>query len=168
MTDKPLVRLQASSDRAKAKRQRAELMQSGTVESYVTIAKLKDGGYHAVSQGLSPDAIADALLAVTMALEHHLTEETTVKLRPKGIGETMNLGEGDYAGPARKDREVTTDAAGVLVPPEGENFIRCGECDTPGWFITHRNVDDAAARYVCSKCGNEVKMIRVTHREGTA
>lgn len=167
MTDKPpLVRLQASSDRAKAKRQRAELMQSGTVESHVTIAALKDGGYHAVSQGMSPDAIADALLAVTQALAHHLAEETAVKLRP--VGQTLNPGEGDYAGPARKVREVATDAAGVLVPPDGENFIRCGECENPGWFITHRNIDDAPTRYVCSKCGNEVKMIRVTHREGTA
>jgi ribosomal protein S27AE len=160
-----LVRLQASSDPAKQKRQRQELFNSGSVATHVILAQLKDGGFHIVSMGMKPEDIGLALVAAAEGLVHHRGQESAIRLRAQGIGETMNPGTGSYAGPARKQREVGTDAAGNLKPPPGESFIRCGECENPGFFIANHEADDTPARFVCAKCGNEIKLLRVTHGE---
>jgi hypothetical protein len=165
MSDQPQPsRLQTALDRAKAMKQYETLRRSGMVSKAVVIAELKDGSFHILGQNLTPAEIAPLLMVGADALVHADADRRIVKL--VAYQEPEQRGEPNRAKP--RPRTITQDADGVLVPPPGENFISCGECNHPTWHVLHHNDTDTTSRYACAHCGNEVAEIRITHPPGRA
>jgi hypothetical protein len=159
------VRLQATSDVRKARRQYEELWRKNQIAEAVIIARLtRDRGWHILSQGMKVDAIPMALYAcmqgVEKALELHPEHghPQEIKLTPHGIGQTLDPDVGREDTQPSIKPEVKTASDGTLIPPKGETFIRCGECNNPSYFITvFETGHGLPARLCCTKCGNEVK-----------
>jgi len=160
----PNARLQTAVDRAKALKQYETLRRSNMVVKAVVIAGLKDGSFHVLGQNLTPDEIAPLLMIAANALTHAESDRRIVKL--VSHVEPERRGEHNQAKP--RARAITKDADGVLVPPTGENFISCGECNHPTWHVLHYNDTDQTSRYACAHCGNEVANVMITHAPGTA
>lgn len=158
------VRFRTASDKKKALAQYDELRRSGRVARAVVIAELKDEGYQVLGQGMDPDQIAQSLMVAAEALAQ--VDKARQAPRPEPHQEPERRGE--RTGIARAAKEITLNADGVMVPPPGENFVSCGECDHPRWYVLHANADDVPARFACAHCGNEVKMLRVRHEAGRA
>jgi hypothetical protein len=163
MTDRA-ARLQTALDRGKAMKQYEALRRANVVVKAVVITELKDGSYHVLGQNLTPEEIAPLLMVGADALTHAEANRRIVKL--VAHQEPEKRGEHNRSKP--RIREITKDADGVLVPPPGENFISCGECNHPTWHVLHHNDSDTTSRYACAHCGNEVKEIRITHAPGQA
>jgi hypothetical protein len=160
----PDVRMRTASDKKKAMAQYDELRRAGRVERAVVIAELKDGSWQVLGQGMSPEQIAGALMVGAEALA--AVEAKGRELRPEPHIEPERRGERNL-GRVNKP-EITKDAEGVLVPPKGENFISCGECAHPHWFVLHHNNTEQMSRMACSHCGNEVINRQIFHEEGHA
>ncbi len=165
-TEKTMVRLQAAGDRDKQRRQRAALMNSGQVVRHAIIAQLKDGSYHVLGQGMNIDDLGRAMLAASHAVINAGISEDEIKLRAQGVGVTLNPGpDGDLHRPIAPRHHIADD--GTLIPPEGESFIRCGECQNPSWYITHTD-DGHPGSNICIRCGNNLRWRRMLRREGRA
>ena len=158
------ARFQTAVDRTKAMRQYETLRRAGVVTRAVVIAELKDGSFHVLGQNLTPEEIAPLLMVGADALQHAEANRRLVKL--VAHQEPERRGEHNQQKP--RPRTIKTAPDGTLIPPPGENFISCGECNHPTWFVLHRDADDTTSRYACSHCKNEVAEIRVAHRGGTA
>lgn len=157
-------RLQTALDRAKALKQYETLRRSNMVVQAVVIAELKDGNYHVLGQNLTPEQIAPMLVVAAEALEAAEQNRKLVKL--VAHQEPAKRGEWNRSKPRAKQIKAAAD--GTLVPPPGENFISCGECSHPMWFVLHHTNNDTQSRVACAHCGNEVVNIRIDHREGSA
>ena len=158
------IRFRTASDKKKALAQYDELRRSGRVARAVVIAELHDESYQVLGQGMSPDQIAQCLVVAAEALAH--VDQTRQTPHPEPHQEPEKRGE--RTGIKRASKEITFDAEGVMVPPPGENFVSCGECNHPRWYVLHTNADDVPARFACAHCGNEVKLLRVRHEAGRA
>lgn len=159
----PTSRFQTALDRSKAMKQYETLKRSNMVTKAVVLAELKDGSFHVLGQNLTPEEIAPMLMVGAEALAHAEDNRRLVKL--VAHQEPVRRGIHNQAKPRRK--EITTGPDGVLIPPPGENFVSCGECSHPTWFVLHDDSTDAQSRLACSHCGNEVVAVR-THQEGRA
>jgi hypothetical protein len=158
------ARIQTALDRGKAMKQYEALRRANVVTKAVVIAELKDGSFHILGQNLTPEEIAPLLMVGADALVHAEEDRRLVKLVVRQ--EPEKRGEHNRSKP--RAREITKNADGVLVPPSGENFISCGECQHPTWHMLHYNDTDTTSRYACAHCGNEVVNIPITHQPGTA
>ena len=159
----PNARIQTALDRAKALKQYETLRRSNMVTKAVVIAELKDGSYHVLGQNLTPEEIAPLLVVGSEALVQADANRRLVKLVVHQ--ELEKRGEHNRSKP--RQRQIKN-ADGVLVPPPGENFISCGECNHPTWHVLHHNDTDTTSRYACAHCGNEVVHTPITHAEGHA
>lgn len=160
----PKSRLQTALDRSKALKQYETLKRAGMVTKAVVIAELKDGSFHILGQNLLPHEIAPMLMVGAEALAHADENRTLIKL--VALQEPEKRGIHNQAKPRQK--EIKTGPDGVLIPPPGENFVSCGECSHPTWFVLHHDATDAQSRLACSHCGNEVVALRMHHQEGRA
>jgi len=160
----PHSRFQTALDRTKALKQYETLKRSGMVAKAVVIAELKDGSYHILGQNLKPHEMAPMLVVAAEALTQADADRTLVKL--VAHQEPEKRGEWNRSKP--RTREITTGPDGVLIPPPGENFVSCGECNHPTWFVLHHDGDDTQSRIACAHCSNEVVSLRITHESGRA
>jgi hypothetical protein len=151
------ARFQSTLDKSKSLQQYNDLRRAGKVAKAVVIAELKDGSYHVLGQNLTPEEMAPMLVVAADALTHAEANRRLVKLIAHQ--EPVQRGEWNRGKPMTK--KIKTDANGNLVPPPGENFISCGECNHPLWHVLHHNADHTQSRVACSHCGNEVVTITV-------
>jgi hypothetical protein len=156
------VRFRTAADKKKALTQYEELRRSGRIVRAVVIAEMNDQSFQVLGQSMSPQEIGNALMVAAAALEHHRDAARQHRLEPHQ--EPDSIGPVTQSKPVK--REITLSPSGVMIPPEGENIISCGECHHPRWYVLHHNKDDTPARYACASCGNEVKFIRMFHRPG--
>jgi hypothetical protein len=165
MTDRP-ARFRSAADKSKALHQYQELKRSGRVAKAVVVAEMKDGSFEVLGQELTPREIGPLLFVAAEALVAADADRKIVKLRAR----VEPAKRGERVGVRLPDREITRAPDGVLIPPEGENFMSCGECAHPSFHVLNFNDDDGGvpARLACSHCGNEIKLHRVMHRGGTA
>ena len=160
----PGARFQTAADKTKALRQYEALKRSNMVVRAVVITELKGGDYHVLGQNLVPEEMAPLLVVAAEALTQAEAGRKIVKL--VGHVEPEKRGEHNRAAPRAK--EIRTAPDGTLTPPPGENFISCGECNHPQFYILQDNVTDQTTRFCCSHCGNEIKMVPIHHQSGTA
>jgi hypothetical protein len=158
------VRVRTASDRKKALAQYDELRRMGRLESAVVLCDMKDGTFQILGQGQSLSQIAQSLLIATASITRALDQQNAI--RPEPYEEPVQRGVHNRSKPHPKS--ITTDADGNLVPPPGENFISCGECNHPRWYVLHTNATDEPARIACAHCGNEVINRKMTHQGGFA
>lgn len=157
-------RIQTAVNRKKALKQYETLRRANVVDKAIVIAELKDGSYHILGQDLTPENMAPMLVAAVEALTHAEANRKLIKL----VVHQEPAGRGTWNQSKPRAKEIKTAPDGTMIPPAGENFISCGERNHPTWFVLHHDADDTPSRTACSHCGNEVKMLRITHREGTA
>ena len=160
----PGSRIQTAKNKTKALRQYEALKRSGIVTKAVVIAELKGGDFHVLGQDLTPEEMAPLLVVAAEALTQADAGRKVVKL----VAHVEPGKRGEHNRQAPRAKEITTAPDGSLVPPKGENFISCGECNHPQWFVLHDNATEQLTRYACSHCGNEVKNIMISHAPGTA
>lgn len=165
MSDKRPVRLRtAANDKRKALEHYQDLRRSGKSKRAVVISEAEDGQITVLGQMLKAHEIGRLLLVAAEALEHADAGRTIAKLEihqePISIGE---ISQGTIP-----KRGITHDAEGIMVPPEGENIVSCGQCHHPRWYVLQNNADEMPSRYACAHCGNEVVIHRITHPEGRA
>jgi hypothetical protein len=167
MSDEPKrpVRLRsAATDKRKALEHYQDLRRSGKSKRAVVISEAEDGAITILGQMLKPSEIAGLLLIAAEAVAHIETEQRKPKLEPHH--EVISVGE--HSQGTIPKRGITLDAEGIMVPPEGENIISCGQCHHPRWLILFNNADETPSRYACAHCGNEVVVHRIVHDEGRA
>jgi hypothetical protein len=155
----PQVRIIASSDKAKQKRQYREFFYSPDRGDFMVIATMRGGDVHVLGQGMSLADMASALLAAAKGLAFARKMDDRLVLRAEGIGVTLNPGSTPIMGKAVAPAHKTA-PDGTLIPPDGETFLRCGECEAPGFFITQQVDGLAIGRAICARCGNELVMHR--------
>jgi hypothetical protein len=158
------TRLRTLRDRERSFALFDELRRSGRIAKSVIIAEMQDGSVQVLGMSMTARQIAPLLVIAADALTQ--ADEHRKILRLESHEEPAERGEHNQAAP--REREITTDADGILAPPPGENFASCGECGHPRWYVLGRNGSEAIARLACGHCGNEVKMLRVDHAEGHA
>ena len=156
-----LVRLRTASNKAKAFAQYEELRRSGQVKAAVVIAELNDGSWQVLGQRMTPGEMAQALVVGAEGLSHVEGNRAVERIVIKPEPHQAPLSTGETAGLSLKAKAITTDAEGILVPPYGENFISCGECKHPRWYVLHTDADDQISRVACAHCGNEVIQVPV-------
>jgi hypothetical protein len=162
---KPNVRIRtAATDKRKALDHYQDLRRSGKSVRAVVISEAADGSYTVLGQMLKPHEIAELLLVAAKALEQADSERTILKLEVRE--EPERRGVHNRSKP--REPKITKDPDGVLVPPPGENFVSCGECNHPRWYVLHSDATDQTSRYACAACGNEVENIPIHHAEGRA
>lgn len=151
------VRVRTAAAEAKARRQYEELRDSGRVERAVVIAELAGGEVAVLGQEVTPHELGRLMVAaaggVGEVLARDRAERSRLRLEPHQEPERRGVHNGH---PAVMRPAVKRDADGIMVPPFGENFVSCGECGHPRWYVLHTNADDQLARYACAHCGNEV------------
>ena len=162
--ERKLVRVRTSSDRKKALDQYQEMKRMGRVESAVILCEMKDGTFQVLGQGMSIDQIASSLMVAARGVLGVKGEADMPKMEPH----EEPVARGTTTQGKVREREITIDGEGLMVPPPGENIISCGECSHPRWYVLFYNANESPSRYACAHCGNEVKMIPVYHSEGTA
>lgn len=151
----PRVRLRTAVEKKKALAHLTELRMSGQLARALVIAELKNGDFLVLGQEMKPFEIPKALFMAMEALKAADSVRLQLKTEPLeysvAMGETVNPGE-------RIRPKITKDAAGTLVPPEGESFISCPECRHPKYHVLVP--DDPLLQHVtriaCAHCGNEV------------
>jgi hypothetical protein len=154
----------AQTDKKKALDQYQDLRRAGRTESAVVVCDMKDGSLQILGQGKSLQDIAVSLVTALRAIEPQLDRQNEV--RPEAREEPVNRGE--VVGITTPTRAITTAPDGTFQPPPGENFISCGECAHPRWYVLNHNDQDIPARFACAACGNEIILHRVFHGEGNA
>jgi hypothetical protein len=148
-------RIQTAANKAKALKQYEALRRANVVQRAVVIAELKDGSFHILGQELTPTEIAPLLLVASDALVQADANRKIVRL----VAHVEPERRGVHNEQAPRRREIKTAADGTLIPPKGENFISCGECSHPTWYVLHYDEHDTQSRIACAHCGNEVKGI---------
>lgn len=165
MSDKqPRVRIRTATNRKKALSQLQELRVAGKVGRALVIVERTDGDYEVLGQEMKPFEVGQMLAVAAFALQN-ADEQRTRKVAEQI---EVPLSWDDSMRGRKRTPEVKRDQAGVMQPPEGENFISCGECHHPRWYVLHRTSDDTLARLVCGHCDNEVKNLQILHKEGNA
>lgn len=167
MTDnerRPVRFRTAATDKRKALEHYQDLRRSGKSKRAVVISEAENGDVTVLGQMLKPDEIAGLLMVAAQALEHADAGRTIAKLEIHH--EPISVGE--HSQGTIPKRGITLDAEGIMVPPEGENIISCGQCHHPRWYVLLNNADETPSRYACAHCGNEVVMHRIVHEEGRA
>jgi hypothetical protein len=154
----------AATDRRKALGHYQDLRRAGKSKRAVVISEAENGEITVLGQMLKPDEIAGLLLIAAEAVAHIGAEQRKPKLEPHH--QVISVGE--HSQGTIPKRAITLDADGIMVPPDGENIISCGECHHPRWYVLLNNADETPSRYACAHCGNEVVMHRVVHGEGRA
>jgi hypothetical protein len=152
------------TDKKKALDQYQELRRTGRTDSAVVVCDMKDGSLQILGQGKSLAEIAIALVAALTAIEPQLDQQNAPKLEPR----EEPIGRGEVVGITKRTRDIKTAPDGTLQPPPGENFISCGECHHPRWYVLNHNDEDIPSRFACAACGNEIVLHRIFHGEGTA
>ena len=147
------ARLRTARDENKALLQYEEMRARGGVRKAVVIVERSDGDIEILGQALTPWMIGRLLFVAAEALEHADNDRKIIRLVAHQEPEVR--GEHNRSKPIAK--EITTAPDGTMVPPKGENFISCGECHHPTWYVLHHDADDRPARTACAHCGNEVK-----------
>jgi hypothetical protein len=160
----PDVRIRAASNKKKSLAQYDELRRSAHVAKAVVIAQMQDGTYQVLGQDMNLRDMAQALLVAA----HAVTGAAERENRPVAEPHEMPISAEEPRGITMHEREITRNAEGVMVPPEGETIISCGECRHPRWYVCFALADDQPARFACAHCGNEVKLHRIHHGEGRA
>lgn len=169
MADKQQVRIRTAKAWDKALQQYQELRRTRGMTGGIIIAQMPDGSIQVLGQGMTPAEMAPLLVAAAdgLAIADQKRPGAAIhSIKLEAHEEPKQRGEHNRAKPRAK--EITTAPDGTLVPPPGENFVSCGECNHPRWYVLHNNVTDQLSRYACAHCGNEVKAILVTHKEGRA
>ena len=138
-------------------RQYEALKRSGIVTKAVVIAELKDGSFHVLGQSLTPTEIAPLLVVAAEALTQADADRKIVKL----VSRVEPDKPGTHNAQRARVKEIKVAPDGTLVPPKGENFISCGECGHPSWYVLHYDELDTQSRTACAHCGNEVKNIPI-------
>lgn len=167
MTDEPKrqVRLRtAASDRRKALEHYQDLRRAGKSKRAVVISEAENGDVTVLGQMLKPDEVAGLLLIAADGLAHIDAEQRKARLEPHH--QVISVGE--HSQGTIPKRGITLDGEGIMVPPEGENIVSCGECHHPRWYLLFHNNDESPSRYACAHCGNEVVVHRMVHSEGRA
>jgi len=158
------IRLRTVSDRKSAFQAYDEIRRTARSDGAVIIARMHDGSMQVLGNQMPLHEIGEALMAASYAVLR--AEEKRTEIRPERHQEPYRRGQHNRNRPA--PRSIKLDADGVMVPPEGENFISCGECHHPRWYCLNRNDDDSISRLACAHCGNEVIQHRIFRAEGTA
>lgn len=162
---RPYVRMRTSSkDKKKALDHYQELRRSGRVSRAVVIVEDPENNITILGQMLTPDEVKRLIDTAQFGVSHILEKQR--EIRREDLDPFIS--DRGRAGPARKVQEITVSQDGTLVPPPGEHFIGCGECNHSRFYVLMRDDDDQPARYSCSHCGNELKMIRSYHESGSA
>lgn len=167
MTDKkprPVRLRTAATDKRKALEHYQDLRRAGKSKRAVVISEAEGGDITILGQMLKPDEIAGLLVIAAEAVAHIGTEQRKPRMEPHH--EPISVGE--HSRGTIPKRAITLDAEGIMVPPEGENIISCGQCHHPRWYILFNNADEQPSRYACAHCGNEIVMHRIMHGEGRA
>jgi hypothetical protein len=157
------VRLRVSADRRTALLQYDEMRRMARVDKAVVLCSLKDGSFQVLGQGMTLDEIGQALLLASSGLESAAAQRNAVAFETHQ--EPLVRGIHTMGKPILKT--IGTGPGGELVPPPGEGFASCGECNHPKWFALH-GADGALSRIACAHCGNEVVNLRIGHVEGHA
>lgn len=160
----PVLRVRIAKGWDKALTQYQELRRTKGVRKGIIVAELADGSYQVLGQGAKPDELPGLLLVAADALGHVEAQRTAIT--PEPHQEPVRRGEHNRAKPLPK--AITRADDGTLVPPPGENFVSCGECHHPRWYVLHHDDGATPARIACAHCGNEVVSIRLDHAEGHA
>jgi len=158
------ARLRTAVDKRKAMKQYETLRRANVVEMAVVIARLKDGSYHVLGQELTPYEMAPLLVVAAEALAAAEADRKIVKL----VAHVEPEKRGIHNRSKPRAKQIRTAPDGTLIPPPGQHFISCGECDHPQWFVLLRDDDDRVSGHACSHCGNEIHVIQITHPGGTA
>lgn len=155
----------AGRDKKKALEHYQELRRDGKVERALVIAEDKDGTITVLGQMLTPNEIAELMLWAARGLEHLMERHN----EPRREAHETPAVPGEVVGITNPSRAITTGEDGTLVPPPGEHFISCGECNHPRFYVTDPIAEDGVpARLSCGHCGNEIIIHRVYHEEGRA
>ena len=157
-------RFRTAAAKNKALAQYEDLKASGVVTKAIVIAGLSDGSVHVLGQETTPAEMAPLLAIAVETLAQADAGRRVVRL--VSHIEPERRGEHNRSKPQAK--EIRTADDGTLIPPPGENFISCGECAHPTWFVLHFDNSNHTSRMACAHCGNEVKNILITHGEGHA
>lgn len=161
MADKHQVQLRATSNKTKAFAQYEELRRSGRVKASLILAEMHDGNWQILGQQMSPPDMAQALMVGAEGLSQvseRLGADRTA-LKPEPHEEPLSVGA--VLGQSLKTKAIQLDEEGTMIPPYGENFVSCGECHHPRWFVLHTNADNRLTRMACAHCGNEVIQVPV-------
>jgi len=157
------VYLKTAAMKNRALKQYDDLKRSGAVRKAIVVAELNDGSFQVLGQMLKPFEMAPLLVVAAEALAQADAERMIVRLEVHE--EPAIRGKRNEQPPRRP--EIIHKSDGSMDPPRGENFISCGECNHPRWYVLHYDVMDSLSRYACAHCGNEVKLIR-SSEVGTA
>jgi hypothetical protein len=149
------ARLRTAKEHNKALAQYDDMRAVGRVKKAIVIVERHDGDIEILAQFLTPMEMGPLLLAAAQALEHADAGRRVVRLIAHQ--EPVTRGVHNQSAPMRK--EITEAPDGMLIPPKGENFISCGECAHPTWFVLHHDAYDTPSRTACAHCGNEVKTL---------
>jgi hypothetical protein len=165
------ARIRAARARDKAREIIAEIMADAAFPMLLLIAGSRDKlRWQVVPGAMRGRDMAEALMVATDAVQRLAEHERKVG----HVGEPVRLDvtqreSGPEPGLGRKRKPETTLAAdGSLQAPPGETFIHCAECGCSRWYATDHPDGHGAARLVCVGCGNEIAMLRMQHRAGTA
>lgn len=149
------ARLRTAMDHNKALAQYEDMRARGKVRKAVVIVERDDGDVEILGNALTPMAMGGLLYIAADALTH--ADGARKVLRLVAHQEPAKRGVHNHGAPGTK--EITKAADGTLIPPKGENFVSCGECAHPTWFVLHHDADDSQSRMACAHCGNELKML---------
>jgi hypothetical protein len=149
------ARLRTAKDRHKALTQYEEMRARGGVASAIVIVQRKDGDIEVLAQQMTPMEMGPLLYGAAEALAQAEGQRRIVRL----VAHQEPVKRGEHNQQPRRKMEIVADAEGNLIPPKGENFISCGECSHPTWFVLHYDVTDTQSRMACAHCGNEVKNV---------
>ena len=153
------ARLRTAVEKKKALAQLSELRMSGKLRRSMVIAELTDGDFLVLGQEMKPHELPKMLHIAAMAIESADSVRLQLKSEPLeysiALGETTNPGE-------RIRPKITRDAAGYMVPPEGESIISCPECRHPRYYVLvpEDPLGPPVSRIACAHCGNEVAWVR--------
>lgn len=153
----PNARFQTAAAKAKALKQYEALRRANVVRKAVVIAELKDGSFHVLGQELTPAEIAPLLLVASEALVAADADRKIVRL----VAHVEPAQRGIHNQHPPRAKEIKTAPDGTMIPPKGENFISCGECDHPTFYVLHYDELGTQSRISCSHCGNEIKEIPI-------
>lgn len=148
------TRMRIARDPAKALAQYDDLRVRGRLNSAVILCDMKDGSFEVLSQGMKAPQIGRALMQASAMLMHADADVNALRLEPQD--EPISIG--GHSGQHPQPPTILLDAEGNLKPPIGTEFISCGECHHPRFYILIESDGGALARLACASCGNEINL----------
>lgn len=174
------VRITATTQKFKSRKQYEELVRSGRVKKAVIIALVNEtgfpgdegagAGYHVLGQGMTLDEIGDALLAGAHGVSHAAERQRAMSFVPGAVGAVTSE---TWTPPSReaelgpqpvtkkKPNELRRRPNGEIDSPPGQHWVACGECGNGTHMVCETNDTNVTTFLVCSRCGNEIKKLRV-------